>query len=237
MNLKSFISLIMVLLAGINTANATLIVDRTELNTILGPNAILEDFETYRVTPSAAISRGIEYDSTSGIGGEVVEGVKFIAVSPTIDSGFIQLNGIGYSGQISQNLNVSDSSNAGPTLRVEFSVAVDTLGLDLGVFNTYTDIATITLFNDADDIINTPWVKELGSNGAIDTFFGIHEVGIIKAIEITGTLGWSSPLLDNLTFGTAYEEPPSGGGPNPIPEPTTIFMFLIGLLGLAKRRI
>lgn len=223
-----------ILVAGFsNVANATLINTRAELNTILGGLGVTEDFETLVVPVGAGVIQGPVLNSSTGAANLVVDGVNFMSIAP--DLPLIQWNGVGYYGQQSQNILAQGA------LRIDFSVIIDAVGMDLGVFNGIGDIAAIKVFGSDDTSLLAEFSGiDLGFDGAVDTFFGFYEQGNIGAIEISGINPWS-PLLDNLTFGTEYQAPGGpnggGGGANPIPEPATAFMLLIGLLGLAKRRI
>lgn len=228
-------SLVVFFSAFSHLANATLITDRNQLNSILGGYSVTEDFETLVIASGTSVeSVGPELNSATAGGNLVVDGVNFISIAQDLPA--IIWNGVGYLGQGSQNILSSGS------LLIDFSINVNIVGMDLGVFQGLADSASIKVFGSDDTSLLTEFISvDLGTQGAVDKFFGFYELGDIGAIEVSGINGWS-PLLDNLTFnvgGPATGGPNGGGagGANPIPEPATALMFLIGLLGLIKRRI
>jgi hypothetical protein len=228
----SAFSLVVLFSVFSHLASATLITDRNQLNSILGGFSVTEDFETLVIAPGTSVeSVGPELNSATAGGNLVIDGVNFISIAPDLPA--IIWNGVGYLGQGSQNILSSGS------LLIDFSINVNTVGMDLGVFQGLADSASIKVFGSDDTSLLTEFIGvDLGTQGAVDKFFGFYQLGDIGAIEISGINGWS-PLLDNLTFnvGGPATGGPNGGGANPIPEPATALMFLIGLLGLIKRRI
>lgn len=213
-----------------NGAHATLINDRNQLDTLLGSAAITEDFESLVQSSGSATSKGSVVNSLTDIGGLVIEGVEFTNINSKRQVNSIQWNAAGYFGQSSQNITAE-----GGTLRVDFLNNVNAFGLDLGVFNNYADSATIVVFGTDDSSVLASFTGiGLGSVGALDTFWGVYDLGDIGAFEVSGTRVWS-PLVDNVSFN--YLNAGSGGSTNPIPEPSMWLIFALALTGLFVRKV
>jgi hypothetical protein len=209
---------------GVHRVSAgTIISDRAQLNTILGGSGVTENFENYNVDVSDLLETTL-LDSSTVVNdqgpGLVVNGVTFVH-----SSSFFQWNGANYFGAPSKELLATDQQ-----MTIDFSVPVDTFGVDLRAFQGFGDTATVTIFGTDDStVLDTISPIDLADTG-VPVFFGYQDLAGIGKIELTQVTRPWSPIIDNLTFGQS--------APSSTPEPSTVLgLGLLGLGAFFKRKL
>jgi len=221
--------------AGISYAGE--ISDRTTLESILGSNAVTEDFETLPVPSSTAWgfypavdelnSTSIITNNTINYGpGLVVPGIRFINMH--------DMNWFGPDiwGQTSRGiLSFNYDGIVGHSMSIDFVNPTPAFGMDLSnIYNIGApsdDIYTIRIYG-ADDLTLLDTSAGIPIDQAIKVFYGYsNESGIGKIDILSAKQEWS-PALDNITFASSV-----------VPEPVSSILFLFGagsLGALAFRR-
>jgi hypothetical protein len=211
---------------GVHRVSAgTIISDRAQLNTILGGSGVTENFENYNVNVGGAeVFDTTLLDSSTVVNGQgpglVVNGVTFVP-----GSSILQWNGANYFGAPSKELLANDQP-----MTIDFSVPVDTFGVDLRAFQGFGDTATVTIFGTDDStVLDTISPIDLADTG-VPVFFGYQDLAGIGKIELTQVTWTWSPIIDNLTFGQS--------APSSTPEPSTVLgLGLLGLGAFFKRKL
>jgi hypothetical protein len=171
--------------------------DRAALDSLLaGYGSVTETFETALVPPSSflMVTPPVLNHSTSvpGYGtGLVLPGVSFLGPSGNA----LQLNSGGYYGQPSQDL-----LSGYMRIDVDFNTPTRAVGLDLLVFEGYSDSATVKVYGPDDTTLLDSYSGISISSPADFVFFGYEDDGGIGMIEISGANYTWTPILDNVTF-------------------------------------
>lgn len=207
------------LLAG--AAHAGTVASRSDLQTALGGVGSLETFE--------GIGGGI-YDF-SCTGGTFSTGSACGAPTGSLKSGIsytsaannFQLDTAGYYGAPSEELLSNDGA-----LNLNFTGAVNAIGMDLRAFSGYGANATITVYGKDGNVLDTVTGLGLSGSGA-PTFFGYESATDIGSVSLSqGSYPWS-PLLDNVEWGATATA---------VPEPTSFLLMglSLGLFAIARRK-
>jgi hypothetical protein len=205
-------------LAG--TAAAGQISDRTTLDTILGVNQILEDFESFEISAANAVGLDVfTLDNTNTANGQgpglVEPGANYLDPSQI----GLQWNGDNYFGINSKTLMAA--GNAG-MMTITYSTAVTAMGIDLRAFSGFGYSGTVTVFDTSGAVISTTNIS-LASGGPESVFFGWENAAGIGSVEIHSSSYTWSPIIDNHGYGA-------------VPTPGTASLLLIGGLLSTRRR-
>jgi len=126
-------------------------------------------------------------------------------------------------GLTSSYLNQNSSAPSGIT--VSFANSVQAVGMDLGIQNTWNDpslAVTFTLSNG--DVINTTAPLLMNTSNTL-SFFGFSSDFTFTSVNINGLS--EGVAFDNFTYASATSS---------VPEPATMLLFGLGLVGLAGMR-
>lgn len=205
----------------------SIIADRLALNAILGAQRINEGFETYNQNGGASKGPGIMTAADwDGVPNLVVSGITLRSTYPSSDLRWIQWNGNGFNGNITQTIYSSGS------LMLEFEYATSAFGIDLKDhgFERECFTAGVTVYAaDRSTILYTVNTLNL-TDPTGGLFFGYQSPSGIGAVEFFTVVGADpgdyvphifSPKIDNLSFA--------------VPEPSTFAFALLGLSTLAFR--
>ena len=183
---------------------------RSELDTLLGAGAVLEDFETFIISNGNAVL--LDFNSldssttTNGQGpGLVVDDVTF-ATSGSGQIDILQWNGQDYFGQLSKNI-----LSGFEGLLVDFDGSIDAFGVDLTVFSGFADVVDITVFASDDSTVLATFSGISILDPSDPAFFGYTDDTGIGSVLLEGNNFGFSPLIDNLAFGDVTG---SGGDAN-----------------------
>lgn len=208
------------------TACGAVISDRPTLQTILGGPGVVADFESFSVSAGTAIGLGggcvLNAGATcNGQGPGLVPG----GIEITFGSGGGQVDAVGYYGATSMEL--LSGSPAGQPLVVDFTDPVSAFGLDLRSFSGFAATAQVDLYTPDDSTLIGSISGIILPDTGLSVFFGYQDVGGIgRAVFTQSGQPWS-PIIDNVEFGGAVGQ---------IPEPGSIMLSALGLLGLAWLR-
>lgn len=177
------------------------------LSAPLSAQLSFESFETYPMPAAnfAMLTTNVLDDTTvepGGIGPNlVVPGVTFSTSGP-----FLQWNGNGYFGQLSQNI-----CGAGTDLVVEFDPPVTNMTCTLHMFTGAPEVAVVEYYDGNGNLVAT--VPAVNIN--LPSGVGLAYTGIpLGKMRILATVQASSPIIDNLLFGGPdLEITGSCGGP------------------------
>lgn len=213
--LSGILLAMMLVFSSVGMADAVPIADRATLNAILGGSAVTENFESFNIGGGSAVNLDVAtLDSTTIANGQgpglVVGGVQFVS------SIRLQWNGQGWFGQPSKDF-LSNSGDS--TLIIDFITPTNAFGVDLLAFTGFPDTAGVNLYA-SDDITLLASSSGISLPGASGVFYGFSDVGGIGKAVLTGSYSWS-PIIDDLTFGSAA-----------VPEPSTLLLLGSGLVGL-----
>lgn len=199
-----FISMFL-LFYGVAYASPIYYTDRTSFD-LANPSTVLEDFES--VSTIAEVLAGTN----------ILPGVSFALTSGT-DA---YLAGPGQSSNPTQAIGVNTPTSAG--WEMIFNIAVNAVAFDVfqnfgGGSQSGQDIlATVNLY-DINGFLGTYDTNiPSGQAGFFGTFTGTDYITRLTVNNVN-----SYDVIDNVAF----------SGTAPVPEPATMFLFCIGLLGLA----
>jgi hypothetical protein len=215
------------LLTSFNT-HAGIINSRTDLNTLLGGNQVLEDFETPRLSGQVRYLGGPLNDDTTfsaTLGNHLVQpGVTFQRNPDyTLASGYrgIDWNPAGYFGAASQALSGAGGSG-GASIRNDFQIVftapVTAFGVDLMAYSGYAADGIVSVYDTAGTLLSSTNISGTAGTG---TFFGWENADGIGKITVHDTPDRNYIQFDNLGFGVT-----------PVPVPAAIWLFASALTGL-----
>lgn len=195
---------------------SVLIPDRDTLNTILGDNQVLEDFESFNIGNGDATCLNVSVldhmTITNGQGPGLVE-PGAVYQDPSEDA--ICWNGHDYYGLETKTIEARGST----AIEILYTTDIQAMGLDLRAFVNYGYSGAVDVYDTAAVLVSSTGFT-LNNGGPENVFFGWqHEPGIGRVVVRSSAFSWS-PLIDNHGYG--------------IPEPGTV--LLVGLGGLVLRR-
>jgi hypothetical protein len=187
---------------------------RAELNNVLGPFAVHEDFETYEIAPYTfeGFSSPLNANTIArGQGpGLVKQGIQFA------NQNELQWYGTTVFGGNSKRLSYSSGSQ----WDVLFTPPVTAFGVDLLSLETLSGITSISIINSADQVVEQFHSGNINSPRD-PTFVGYAYPAGIRRITLGTYVG--GPVFDNFTFGR-------------VPEPSSFTAASAALLALLTRR-
>jgi hypothetical protein len=179
------------------------ILDRTDLLTRLGTNAVIEGFESYSIAMGGAENLGIAcLDDTSVANGQgpglVQPGAMYCD-----PSGFqLQWNGDQYYSRTTKTILANGTAGE---IRITYTQAVTAMGIDLSAFLGYPYTGTATIYDTGSNVIGS--VNFTLTTGGAERFFvgWANAAGIGRVDIVSSTYPWS-PKIDDHAYGTC------GGG-------------------------
>lgn len=225
MQKTTFMVFIMFFLCGtLCCVHADVLSDRTALESILGTNAVTEDFETLAVPLNTAYGiPGVDVLDASSVlvvntmtvgPGLIIPGVAF--------SDLVNLSWIGENiwGQPSRSILGWDYDGIpGHTITIDFQNPTPACGLDLSILSVTPfdpDVFTIKVYG-ADDTGLLYSSPEINIDFFTRIFWGFHDDNGIGKLEVSSTMQDWSAIVDNVTFSAAA-----------VPEPVSSVLFLFG---------
>ncbi len=221
------------LLAIASIACGATVFSQSELAASLSTSGIVDTFNTFGVASgtSTAINCALLTAGTTcnGQGPSLVaSGAQF-----SFGSGGGQWDGSGYYGSTSGEIVGRQNTSGTPApqmLTITFTMPVTTLGLDIRAFTGYAATATVTIFGmDDHTVIGVMQNINLNANGS-SVFAGWQDMAGIGKVQLSQTGEYWSPVLDFLEYGASSNVQPS------VPEPASLILVGLGLLGIALRR-
>ncbi|MEW6536367.1 MAG: PEP-CTERM sorting domain-containing protein [Candidatus Auribacterota bacterium] len=214
--------------SGVSIANAGVLPDRATLESILGANAVTEDFETLAVPSNTAYgianvdtldSSTILTINTMPFGpGLVIPGVSFTELDN------LNWNGENIWGQTSRAiLGFNYDGIPGHSIVIDFHNPTPACGLDLSILSVtpfHPDVFNVAVYG-ADDSSLLYTSGDINIDFFTRIFWGYtDDAGIGKIAVSSATQDWSA-IVDNVTFdGSAVPEPVS----------SALFVFGAGFL-------
>ena len=206
---------------------------QTELAASLSTTGVVDTFDTFGVAngTSTAINCALLTSGTTcnGQGPSLVaSGAQF-----TFGSGGGQWDGAGYYGSTSREIVGRQNTSGTPApqmLTITFTTSVTTLGLDIRAFTGYAATATMTIFGtDGHTVIGIIPNINLSADGS-SVFAGWQDMAGIGKVQLSQNGQYWSPVLDFLEYGANSTNPPS------VPEPASLILVGLGLVGIVVRR-
>ncbi len=224
---------ISLLLSIAHNAEAGLISTRAELNTLLGANQVLEDFEGFSISSQTRYSAGpLDSETTVGsLGNHLVKPGVTYQRNPDYGielSGYrgIDFNPSGYFGATSQRLAGAGgccSASIRDDFQFIFTAPITAFGLDLTAYSGFASSGTVSVFDKQNNLIASQTVT-----GTVEgSFFGWENADGIGKVFLHDVPTRNYIQFDNLGYGVA-----------PVPLPGALYLFASALagLGLANRR-
>ena len=178
-------------------AEAGPIVNRTQLNAILGPNQIFENFQTLNVPEGGQISGTSPLNSTTTFAGH---GPGLVQPGAEYSSGAgnpLFWNGNGYFGLNTRTLGDA-SAWRGLAQSITYTTPVDAFGFDMQGYAGFPMIGTVSVYDRGNALLGTVPV-----NGG---FVGWENAGGIGRVVVAAALeGYI--MIDNHGYGPAIPEP------------------------------
>ena len=217
------VGLAAVLIGLASPASASLITfnSRAAFNAA-APGLPVEDFEEGNAVAGSGVPIESPLNSSTNDGfflpGEILPGLTLQSSNVGL-SGDLYLGGPGWDG----NPSIMVGSNFfQESLNLLFS-GTNAVGLDIGSLFSDSTIA-VSIFGAGDLLLGSFNVAATGSG----TFFGVvNDSGSITRINLNSLTG-QTEWADNIAFGTAAS--------SPVPEPATLSLLAVGLVGAAVRR-
>ncbi|MFM8333162.1 MAG: hypothetical protein ACKN9T_15865 [Candidatus Methylumidiphilus sp.] len=209
-------------------AQAAAVATRADLETILGANLVLENFETPTVTSQTRYSGSpLSYDTTvPTLGNHLVKPGLVFQRNPDYaitEAGYrgIDWNPAGYFGSTSQVLSGAGGSG-GASIRNDFQILFTTpvtaFGVDLLAYSGFPAAGVISVYDNTGTLLG-----DTNVNGAVGgAFFGWENAEGISKIFIHDNPNGNYIQFDNLAFGTAA----------PVPIPAALWLFGSAVAGL-----
>ena len=199
--------------------------NRADFELASGLSGITEDFEEANVTPGGAVVTSNPLNATTNDG---VFSPGDIAAGLSISSVFSGLGGIAVVGDgLFGPSNKAGAQLLGDLNIISLDPPVTAIGLDLfAIFNVFVTADSTTLGIELFDAVGGALgsTSVTGVNEASPTFFGVvSDMGAIGQLTIRDPFNPINVLFDNITFGNAVAQ---------LPEPGTLALFGLGLLGL-----
>lgn len=206
-------------LALAGASNAGPVASRAALQGLIGGAGTVENFEAYALSTGGAETLSCDTGNTLHAGSICNgQGPGLVNANLSLSApGALQWDAAGYFGAPSKEF------VAFQPLTIDFASAVGAFGVDLRAFVGFPADATMSVFA-ADDVTLLGIVSGivLGTNG-VPVFAGWEDAAGIGRFVLTQTNHSWSPLVDNIEW-------------NRVPEPTSLALVLLGLIGFALRR-
>ena len=197
---------------------------RDQLMTMLGANAVTDDFNGFNVGDGATVNTGVSYFDASTVVAGNGPGLVHAGATYSMVRAPLTWVGANYFGIPSRTIVCWNSAaaaaapmaklpGANPTdvklffaVLINFLEPVNTFGVDLWHFDVL-GIVTVEIYDTAGDLISENFVTPppMGSS----TFFGDTEPGGIGAVVVKNTKfpTYYSPNIDDFTYGVATATP------------------------------
>lgn len=195
-----------------SAASASVIPDRSTLNTILGGGGTTDTFESYSIVDGGAEVIGVSSldETTIAMGqgpGLVNDGCTY--------NGNLQWNGNNYFALPTRTLLANSE-----TFTFQYDTFTTAMGVDLHAFAGYADTAMVSVYDNAGGLLFSGNMAL--PNDATGVFFGFESAGGIGSVVFDGA-GWSwSPIANDHTYG--------------VPAPASLALLGLGGLCGARRR-
>ncbi len=169
--------------------------DRATLDSILGANQTLEDFETFVITDGGAVNLDVNpLDDTSIANGQgpglVEDGATYRATTNVL-----QWNGNAYF-----NLQSKTFLANGEELEITYDPIVTAMGIDARAFQGYGYSGTMRVYDAGNNLVGTINFS-LSSGGAENVFLGWEVSAGISRVTIDDLSHPWSPVVDNHGYG------------------------------------
>jgi hypothetical protein len=177
------------------SSKASVIPDRTTLNTILGGGAVTDDFESYAPVTNADSWPSINTldNSTVLVFLSISQGPGLVNAAARYSGTSLQWNNNGYFGLPTRTVMFN-----GTQILITYNSPVRAMGVDLLALNNIPNSGTAEVFGPAGLIASVP-ISALG--GANTSFFGYESGSGITSVRFISTARSWSFILDNHTYG------------------------------------